>query len=570
MIFRVPKLPDRLHRWLLNRYTAFLLVLLVWTTVLQLLGGLGSFFYHVPFEGPVVLYLYWLLDAIQREDRWTPWVAGLPIVTLYGLYDGFFLAYGAVFRIVNFSELPELLQVLPWPHKTGLLSALGLPLLLVLVRMDWRKYRHVLAGCVPAVFLGASTHLGAEQFVNIFDEIGTDVVVWSDELSVENNGRFAMLFYFEAQRRLALEQSANYRDRPAYTEEATKLAAALREHGANRHVHLVVMESFIDPTLFKGVRYSKDPRHPDFVARFGRNVGYALSPVFGGGTAQAEFEVLCGVPAFRALSSIEFNAFTGAPAFCLPGILMQAGYRTLASNAYKPNFFNAIKAYTGIGFGEAFFPAEYARQRSTYLSAAEVPAGEQYLFDGDLFDQNHDFIAEQMRINPDQPLFNYVLSMYGHFPHAMDPKLRPPVLTMEARHKDDQLRLAANQHYYRTMAIADYVRKLIELDPKSLIVIVSDHLPPLEDGTGTYKKLGYMGNIEDSTSYNRILIVENGKPVRYRNIHHYDIPSLVMNYLTDGWYCRNNACNLFRITRDRADYHDRYMRLMAHAVDAAE
>ncbi len=79
-----------------------------------------------------------------------------------------------------------------------------------------------------------------------------------------------------------------------------------------------------------------------------------------------------------------------------------------------------------------------------------------------------------------------------------------------------------------------------------------------------------MANIEDSTSYNRILVVENGKPVRYRNIHHYDIPSLVMNYLTDGWYCRNNDCNLFRSTHDRADYRDRYMRLMAHAVDAVE
>lgn len=564
------KISPRLRRWLFNRYTAFLLFIVALTTVFQLLGGLSSFVYHVPFEGPLVLYLYWLLNAIQREDRWTPWLAGLPIATLYGLYDGFFLAYGAVFRIVNFAELPELLQVLPLPHKTGLLAALFGPLLLVLLRLDWRKYRHALIGSVPALLLGSATHVGAERFVNTFDEIGTDVVVWSDELSVENNGRFAMLFYFEAQRRLALEQSASFRNRAAYTDDATKLAAALREHGAGRHVHLVVMESFLDPTLFKEVRYSKDPRHPDYVARFGKNAGYSLSPVFGGGTAQAEFEVLCGVPAFRALSSIEFNAFTGAPAFCLPGVLMQAGYRTLASNAYKPNFFNAIKAYTGIGFGEAFFPAEYARQRSTYLSAAEVPPGEQYLFDGELFSQNVDFIAEQLRTNPDQPLFNYVLSMYGHFPHTMDPKLRPPVLTMEARHSDDQLRLAANQHYYRTQAIAAYVRKLIELDPKSLIVMVSDHLPPLEDGTGSYKKLGYMGNIDDSTSYNRILVIENGKPVRYRNIHHYDVPTLVMNYLTDGWYCKNNECNLYRSTRNRADYYDRYMRLMAHAVDAQE
>lgn len=556
-----------MRRWLFNRYTALLLFVTVFTTVEQLVGGLSSFVFHIPFEGPLLLYLYWLLNAIQRQDRWTAWLAGLPIVCAYGLYDGFFLAYGEVFRVVNFNELPELMQVLPLPHKLLLVSTLFLPIVLVLARIDLRRYRQALAGSVPALLLGANTQFGAEQFVAVFDSIGTDVVVWSDELSVENNGRFAMLFYFEAQRRMALAQSATYRDRAAYAKRAEELAGALAEHGAGRHVHLVVLESFIDPTLFKGVQYSRDPRHPDYVALAGKSLGYSISPMFGGGTAQAEFELLCGVPAFHAISSIEFNAFTGAPAYCMPGILKLAGYRTLANNAYKPNFFNAIKAYTGIGFGEAYFPIEYARQRTSYISAAEVGQGEQYLFDGKFFAQNLDFIGKALKDNPSQPVLNYVLSMYGHFPHTMDLQSRPLVLSMKSRYRDGQLLLAANQHYYRTEAIAGYVRKLIELDPKCLIILVSDHLPPLDEGTGSYKKLGYLDNIADSTSYNRILVFENGKPVRYRNLHHFDVPSLVFNYLTDGWYCKNHDCNLYRTTKDRSDYYERYMRLMAHAVD---
>jgi phosphoglycerol transferase MdoB-like AlkP superfamily enzyme len=563
----VLKLPPRLRRWLFNRYTAFLLFIAVFTVLEQLLGGLSSFVYHIPFEGPLLLYLYWLLNAIQRQDRWTPWLAAAPLVCLYGLYDGFFLAYGSVFRVVNFNELPELMQVLPMPHKVLLAGILFLPWLPVLLRVDLRRYRLALAGCVPALLLAASTQFAAEPFVTTFDSIGTDVVVWSDELSVENNGRFAMLLYFEAQRRVALAQSATYRDRPGYATQAEALARALGDNGAGRHVHLVVMESFIDPTLFKGAQFSRDPRHPDFVARFGKNMGYSLSPVFGGGTAQAEFEVLCGVPAFHAISSIEFNAFTGAAAYCMPGILKQTGYRTLASNAYKPSFFNAVKAYAGIGFAETYFPIEYARQRDSYISAADVPPREKYLFDGDLFAQNLAFVGKALQDNPGQPILNYVLSMYGHFPHTMDATRRPPVLTMKASPKDDQLRLAANQHYYRTEAIAAYVKRLIELDPNSLIVLISDHLPPLEDGTGSYKKLGYLNNIAESTAYNRILVLENGKPVRYRNLHHYDVPSIVFNYLSGGWYCKNQACNLFRATRERADYYERYMRLMAHAVD---
>ena len=45
------------------------------------------------------------------------------------------------------------------------------------------------------------------------------------------------------------------------------------------------------------------------------------------------------------------------------------------------------------------------------------------------------------------------------------------------------------------------------------------------------------------------------------------VPSALLKYLSGGWYCKNQACNLFRTTRDRADYYESYMRLMAHAVD---
>jgi len=100
------------------------------------------------------------------------------------------------------------------------------------------------------------------------------------------------------------------------------------------------MESFVDPTLFKGAIYTRDPVHPDFRRLFGDRMGFSVSPVFGGKTSQAEFEVLCGVPAFQELAGVEFNSFTGVPAYCLPGTLQLAGYRTVATNSFKPDRFS--------------------------------------------------------------------------------------------------------------------------------------------------------------------------------------------------------------------------------------
>jgi hypothetical protein len=39
--------------------------------------------------------------------------------------------------------------------------------------------------------------------------------------------------------------------------------------------------------------------------------------------------------------------------------------------------------------------------------------------------------------------------------------------------------------------VADYITKLREMDPDSLIIATSDHLPPLDGGFYTYENLGY-------------------------------------------------------------------------------
>ena len=144
------------------------------------------------------------------------------------------------------------------------------------------------------------------------------------------------------------------------------------------------------------------------------------------------------------LSYIEFDSFTGHAAGCMPGILHQAGYTTYVSNAYQPDYFNSTKAYTGIGFEKLYYPIEFSHDRETYLTASNASDVETYLFDGDLFNQNLAFIARTLREHPGQPIFNYVLTMYGHEPHDIDTQLRPLVLSMKAPHDDQQL-LAGRQ-----------------------------------------------------------------------------------------------------------------------------
>ena len=555
---------------MLLRFSLFLLGLYLYVLWIDDHGGLGAATFHLQWlELAFVVYLYAYFYLILRPSRWRALLAAVPVIIGYLVQDIFFLAYGKVFRIIEVLELPELLQVLPAAYLAMAAGLLLLPLVVFLATINYRRQRAIVAGAMPLILLAGLVMFAPNAYTGFIKKAGNGIVIFSDAKSVESNGRYVMLFYQEAERINALEITRPFRNRVAYDREAEEKAAEISRDSNRRNVHLIVLESFLDPTLFQEVRFSKHPVHPEFERLFGDRLGLSVAPVFGGATAQAEFEILCGIPALEKLSSIEFNVFTGAPVYCLPGLLQKTGYRSLVTNAYKPNFFNALPAYKGAGFAEIYFPEEYSATRETYFSAGETGNEDDYMFDGELFDQNLAFVKHALEEDRGRPLFNYIMTIYGHTPHILDPDKRPEILQLESGYTDDHLQRAANQFYYRTGAIANYVNALIEIDRDSLIILMSDHVPPLRNGPNTYRELGYMNNVEQGYYYNRIMIVANGEPVVYGNLRHYDIPDVVLNYVTDGHYCRNNSCAFLAESpaKPRESLLDKYYLLMAHASE---
>lgn len=564
---------------LVNRYTAFLLGVFMYSLAVTYIGSLRGLVFinrngNLALSGQYLelaflIYLYGYCNMMLRPSRWQPLLAAIPILLTYAGQDFYYLMYSNVFRLSEQAELPELIKVLTFKHIAVLTVTVVAPLSCFFWNIHYRKFWLVVVGALPIALLIGATKYYPEHYTTAYRKIGGKIMFWSDAVSAENNGRFMMLLFREAEREIAQAKTKTFRNRPEYNRQAEQLAAGIRATSNNRNVHLVVMEAFIDPTLFKAAKYSKGPFHPNFKKLFGSTMGFSISPVFGGKTAQAEFEVLCGVPAFEELAGVEFNGFTGAPAYCLPGTLELAGYQTIASNAYNPSFFNTPNAYQGIGFDKIYFPREYLTGSDSYLSRGDTTDEMEYMFDSVLFSQNLEFITPLLKDKDGPPLFNYVLTIYGHFPHLMNKQKRPQVLHMISPFKDSQLERAANQIFYRSEAVAEYVSRLIELDKQSLIILVSDHVPPGQFGLKSYEKLHYLDNTDDSRHMNRILIIEDGKAKKYTTIHHYDVPAMVLNYITEGAYCQEHECGFAKNTLldDKMKRHDDYLRLMAHASE---
>lgn len=536
---------------LLNRYTIFLLVVLLYidnSPITYLHKGAWRM------EVPVLLYLYYCLNQLTRPSRWQAVVAALPLLMLYAGHDYYFVRFDRVPQWAEFSQLSALLGVI----DLELLLLLGVltwtPIVLLIAHM--RLSIRGLLLSVPAILLFAMPFGYPGAFLQVFKKISFEVIYYSPIVNVSHNGRMATSLYHEARRKETLESLARFRDPDALS---FRIPPEMRQAVNGKNVHLIVLESFIDPTLWDKLPKKIQPVHPDYRKLVGDGAGFSISPIFGGYTAQPEFEVLCGVPAFQEFDQIEFNIFTTAKTYCLPAILKEFGYSSTASNAYKPEFFNTVAAYQSLDFDAVYFAKEYTPTQDTYLSRGPEE-NNQYLYDADLFAQNLAFV--ERRLAEKKPFFNYLLTVYGHFPFELGARAGPPLFALPEL--PEAVEKIVNQHYYRTQALAGYIKRLMALDPTALIVLVSDHLPPLPDGRGEYDTLGYFQSDPERLLINRFLVFREGKLEKYDRFAHFNIYRMILDFVTDRAYCRQLTCN-FGHPLDREVYRNDYRTIMGLA-----
>ena len=303
-------------------------------------------------------------------------------------------------------------------------------------------------------------------------------------------------------------------------------AAAVPGAGAARNVHMIVLESFWDPVALKAAGFSADPIDPAF-RKLWKATGnaHALSPVFGGYTANAEFEALCGFPV--QIDAVFFEGGLRRDVPCLPRHLGEAGYRSVASHPNAAPFWNRINSYRRVGF------EQYWSDRDFVLDDMN---GE-FLGDSSLYRQ----VLERLEpeLNAGQPVFNYVLTYFGHMEYPLN-ESRPQVIT--ARTDNALVSAYANTVYYKSRELMAFLSVLRKRDPDAIIVLFGDHLPSLGWNHAGYAESGLLAPSRSEFSDEMFrtlvatpLIVIDGRhgPVRTGDLPLYALPGLILDLLGD-------------------------------------
>lgn len=256
----------------------------------------------------------------------------------------------------------------------------------------------------------------------------------------------------------------------------------------NPNIIVIMNEAFWDPTVLPNVSFSEDPI-PFFRELSNLNIaGTMISPVFGGSTANVEFEILTGLNTdFLPTGSIAYQQYIEEQIPSLPRILQDNGYRTTAIHPYHSWFYERAVVYPFLGFDNF--------QHLDDFSEAEIRG--EYIADLEVSQK----IIEQVD-SVDQPQLIFAVTMQNHGPYPED---RYDSTSIDVTGDISSNGLNMLEVYAQGLKDADIALKLLidhlnKSDKPTVVVFLGDHLPYLGKEYLVYQQTGFIEGSENRWS----------------------------------------------------------------------
>ena len=270
---------------------------------------------------------------------------------------------------------------------------------------------------VVAVVLAASFFAYAVTFNDPDNKVrrtyeagGAHWAFWYQKLNYTTNGFVAGLLYNTHVPAMAMprgySKTTMARIVKRYSKRAQELSATSEDRGtASPNIVLVLSEAFSDPTRLSGVHYSEDPI--PFTRRLMTRTtsGTMLAQLFGGGTANMEFEALTGLslsqfqPQMNTPYQMLLPGFYEFPS--IVGYLKNRGYRADAVHPYMKSMYKRESAYRALGFDRFLGEADMRLSKKLEKSA--------FISDDSAFRE-----AERQISSSDAPLLVNLVTMQNH------------------------------------------------------------------------------------------------------------------------------------------------------------
>ena len=223
------------------------------------------------------------------------------------------------------------------------------------------------------------------------------------------------------------------------------------------------------------------------------------------------------------------NRFCNGKTNCLPSYLSKFGYKTIASQPLFGSFFNIEKAYKSIGFNESFLRPSF--------DMSDMNNG--WLSDESFFNQHFQILKNEL-INK-KPILNYVFTVGCHSPLGQSKSLEVLIEYPQSKILEQFLNCHAKSIYH----LNEYINKILNIDPDSLIIILPDHFPP-GITISSYKDAGYICEKNQQEFCDRRvrgIFIGNTIEIKNKNFGYYELPEIIINQVSDKALCKTIKCS---------------------------
>lgn len=262
-----------------------------------------------------------------------------------------------------------------------------------------------------------------------------------------------------------------------YSEEASRINTERANDMTDSTVIMVLSESFADPTRVPGVSFAEDPMPQIRALKASTTSGIMVSPGYGGGTANIEFQALTGLS-----MALYDPTLSSAYQQLVPNMDEPASFNQLwggdnadgsvAFHPYNRNMYFRNRNYQSFGF-DCF----YASDGDDQMTDLQKIDAAWYASDESTYRNVLDYLTE----NDGSEQFIQVVTMQNHMPYDDWYQNNQFVAADTSTGLGDDERVSVETYAkgvnYTDQATAQFLEQLDGMDRPITVIFYGDHLP---------------------------------------------------------------------------------------------
>lgn len=318
------------------------------------------------------------------------------------------------------------------------------------------------------------------QHLTLTSAMGTGINLWDTDGFYRRHG-YLLSFTIFYQNMQIKEPKGYSRDKiDDYLEPYMEYG--VEKEGDKPDILVVMNESLSDFEAYELGVFNESPLKHFYERRKNTLFGMVHTSVFGGETANTEYEMLTGNPiGLLPRAALPYQEYMQGQQNSLVSLLESYGYQSMAIHPYYASGYNRDRAWESFGFDQSYF----LDSKPGILDDFDIEYYRNYVTDQSTYEY-WEKIVERQLIQDARPIFSLIVTMQNHGGYSGKGFDGPSIWLKDKPHLFPKMQEFTTSVQKADVAIDQLLDYVDKRERKMIVLIFGDHQPSVEEAFFTY------------------------------------------------------------------------------------